>query len=179
MSSSTPKASVVVTAWARKFSVFVFVLAVISIGLYALHTTNNDNEGSVDSDGQSTVEECTNIGLQDTCVLLEVVSSPEDRRRGLSGRESLPDNAGMLFDFQTEAIRCMWMPDMNFSIDIIWLDEAGEVVDVITGVSPETYPERFCGDVPAQYVIELNAGVADEVEVSIGQSIDVTPLMVR
>ena len=54
--------------------------------------------------------------------LVEVVSTPEALRRGLSNRSFLLPRNGMLFIFPTIGIQSMWMPSMNFSLDIIWID---------------------------------------------------------
>lgn len=129
-----------------------------------------------DDNGSSTPEQfttsCTPIGAEEACIQLEVAREPDDRRRGLSGRQNLADDAGMLFDFTAEDIRCMWMPDMNFAIDIIWLNHEQEVVDVMSDITPETYPESFCGAEPARYVIEVSSGVATEADVEVGQVIE-------
>lgn len=107
------------------------------------------------------------------CVELEMVSSREALTRGLSGRENMSLNKGMLFDFQSEGERCMWMKDMNFSLDMIWLNQDGQVVDVIRDIRPDTYPDQvFCNETaPAQYVIEVNAGVVESANVIPGQQI--------
>jgi len=115
---------------------------------------------------------CTPLGAEQTCIQLEVVRNRDDHRRGLSGRQSLAEDAGMLFDFTEEGTRCMYMPNMNFAIDIIWLSDEHEVVDVMSDIIPETYPERFCGAEPARYVIEVNSGVVDESDVEVGQVIE-------
>lgn len=99
-------------------------------------------------------------------ITVEVVESPEDRTKGLSGRQNLADNRGMLFVFEESSQEhCIWMKDMQFSIDIVWLNEKKEVVYLRDNVSPETYPEAFCPDSPAKYVLELPAGKAEKLEI--------------
>ena len=69
---------------------------------------------------------------------VEVVRSIEDRRLGLSDHESLPTNQGMFFVFEESGLHGFWMKDMDFSIDIIWIDEARKIVHVEPDVSPNT-----------------------------------------
>lgn len=93
----------------------------------------------------------------------EVVSSDEDRHRGLSGRTNLGKGEAMLFDFKADSKWSMWMKDMNFPIDIVWINKSGRVVHVEHSVHPETYPERsFLPPEPSRYVLEIPAGEAKE-----------------
>lgn len=101
-----------------------------------------------------------------------VADTPTERERGLSGREKLSDREGMLFEFNREDKYCFWMKDMNFAIDIIWINANKKVVDVKTDVSPDTYPATFCPNEPALFVVEVNAGKANEWQISNGVSAD-------
>ncbi len=101
-----------------------------------------------------------------------VADTPKERARGLSGREQLSDREGMLFEFSRPDEYCFWMKDMKFPIDIIWLGSNKQVVDIKSNVSPDTYPQTFCPNEPAQYVIEVGAGRANEWQISNGVSAD-------
>jgi uncharacterized membrane protein (UPF0127 family) len=54
---------------------------------------------------------------------------------------------------------------MNFSLDMIWLDDDKRVVHIERGVSPATYPRTFCNDKSASYVIEVRENVARQVDI--------------
>lgn len=107
------------------------------------------------------------------CIDLERVSSEEMRIRGLSGRESMSDNQGMLFIFEQAGEHCFWMKDMNFSLDMIWLNANKQVIHQESKVDPATYPQSFCPDEPAQYVIELKAGLSAQLGIKEGNIIPV------
>jgi uncharacterized membrane protein (UPF0127 family) len=94
------------------------------------------------------------------CIHLERVKSAEALQHGLSGRTSMPQDQGMLFIFDHSAKHCFWMKDMHFPLDILWMDGNKTVVHVETNVQPDSYPQSFCPDQNARYVLELNAGVA-------------------
>jgi len=112
------------------------------------------------------------VSVADLELSAEIVDSPEKQALGLSGRESLGENEGMLFVFEVADNRYFWMKDMNFSIDIVWIGENKEVVDIIKNVTPESYPEKFSPKTPAKYVLEVNAGFSDEYKIKIGDLVE-------
>lgn len=114
------------------------------------------------------------LWVEDEKVLvLEVSDDPLERQKGLSSRESLAIDAGMLFVFEKPDKHGIWMKDMNFSLDIIWLDENFKVVNFKKDVSPDTFPTAFTPTSPALYVIETNAGFIDQFSIKIGEILDV------
>jgi len=106
-------------------------------------------------------------------LVLEVSDNLLERQRGLSFRESLAIDAGMLFVFEKPDKHGIWMKDMNFSLDIIWLDENFKVVNFKKDVSPDTFPTAFTPSSPALYVIETNTGFVDRFSIKIGEILDV------
>ncbi len=105
-------------------------------------------------------------------ITIETVETPEDKRIGLSGRASIGKNEGMLFTFDSAKTQnCFWMKDMQFSIDMVWLDENKNVVTVTNNVSPDTYPESFCPDSPASYGLEVGEGRAAELGIVPGETL--------
>ncbi len=98
-----------------------------------------------------------------------IADTPQLRQTGLSGVPYLQKDTGLFFVFPESGTYGMWMKDMHFSIDIVWLDSAFRVVDIHKGVSPETYPETFYTDTPARYALEAEAGFVEEFGVEEGQ----------
>lgn len=98
---------------------------------------------------------------------LEIADTDTSQKTGLSGREELPEDNGMLFVFPKQERRCFWMKRMLFPLDIVWLDGNKRVVMVEGRISPATYPQAFCAE--AMYVIELNAGQAENAGINKGQ----------
>ena len=60
---------------------------------------------------------------------------------------------------------------MKFSIDIIWIGEGMEVVDITRNISPDSFPQQFKSKLPSKYVLEVNAGWAESRDVEIGDII--------
>lgn len=102
-----------------------------------------------------------------------VRDTPKSRAAGLSGWEGLADGEGMLFVFPGDGFHTFWMKDMRFPIDIVWISEGGEVVDIRGNVSPDTYPEYSFGPQEvARYVLELQAGWTTAHDVAIGAMVE-------
>ena len=99
------------------------------------------------------------VNTNELCV--EVVSEQDEIIKGLSGRKSLAENTGMLFEFEQPALHGIWMKDMNFSLDIIWLDSEGKITFIEEAVSPDTYPKVFRPFIPSNYVLETNTGFVE------------------
>ncbi len=97
-----------------------------------------------------------------------IADSSEERARGLGGRESLSKDQGMLFVFSEPSQYCFWMKDMNFSIDMVWLDKDKKVTTIASNVTPESYPKSFCPKGEAKYVLEVPAGHAAELHLKEG-----------
>ncbi|MEX0918948.1 MAG: DUF192 domain-containing protein [Candidatus Paceibacterota bacterium] len=103
---------------------------------------------------------------------LEIADTPRDRAKGLAGRQELPANHGMLFIFPTAGNYNFWMKEMNFPLDIIWLDEDLTIIDLTENFSPETYPETITSKEPAKYVLEIKAGLVERLNLTIGNTLE-------
>ena len=68
------------------------------------------------------------LRTSETTVRAFIADSDVERKRGLSGRPNLVDGTGMLFVFKESGEHGIWMKDMRFPIDILWLDERLRVV---------------------------------------------------
>lgn len=107
-------------------------------------------------------------------ISLEVMRTPAELRRGLSGKLSLGKDAGMLFIFPKAGIYQFWMPDMHFPIDMIWI-EKGVVVGMHQNVSNEFDPKNpkfYSVKTPAKYVLEVNAGWSRENGLKVGDKVE-------
>ena len=104
--------------------------------------------------------EVLEVSAGDRTVRTELAKTGEEKAKGLSYRNCLNPDSGMLFSYELPGDYCYWMKDMNFSIDMIWLDEEKRVVTIKDSVSPSTYPQSFCPDKQASYVLEVADGYA-------------------
>jgi uncharacterized membrane protein (UPF0127 family) len=95
-------------------------------------------------------------------IIVEVADQAEEQIQGLSNRQSLPRTSGMLFVFDEPKIPSFWMKDMQFNLDMIWINADGQIVDIDWNLRPETYPETFSPDSLVRYTLEVNGGLSDE-----------------
>ncbi len=103
---------------------------------------------------------------------VDVADTAAKQAQGLSGREPLRDDEGMLFIFGAVGRHPFWMKDMKFAIDIIWIGEDKVVVDITKNAQPSSFPWVFKPKAPAQYVLEVNAGWSDYKNIEIGDIVE-------
>ena len=73
-------------------------------------------------------EETALLIINDITIRVEVARTQEQRRVGLSGRDTLPADAGMLFVFQPPRKACLWMKDTKIPLQAFFLDSKGGVI---------------------------------------------------
>jgi len=112
------------------------------------------------------------ILVDGTPIKVIVADTSEEHMRGLSGHGPLPLNQGMLFVFQSEGVRKIWMKEMRFPLDVMWIDANGVIQHMETNIHPETYPEVFGPDYPVYYVLEVPAGFSEVYNIEVGDTIE-------
>lgn len=152
----------------HKLNIFLLAIACFALlfVVWAVVGLNNDNRARVSSSDVCLDRE--EVALRE-CIQLEIVRTPDDLAKGLSGRSELNEYAGMLFDFRSIGRHCMWMKDMAFSLDMVWIDAEKRITAIQESVAPESFPETFCGTDNDRYVLEINNGVVDELGIAVGQ----------
>ena len=102
---------------------------------------------------------------------VEVADTLKKRSLGLGKRASLKKGWGMLFVFEKRKPHRFWMKDMQFPLDIIWLDNH-RIVHIIHNAKPSNYrdePEVMTSPVPVNFVLEIAAGRAAKLRLKTGQ----------
>lgn len=154
------------TVWARrrKFAGGLVVFAIITLlGVLAFSLLSKTS--APDARRPSVV-------LAGKAFSIDIVSTAESKAQGLSGRQSLGRNEGMLFVYDKPDQSCFWMKDMNFDIDILWFDQNKKLIDKKVSATPASYPESFCSSAPAQFVLEVPAGTAEQLKLKLGDALD-------
>lgn len=102
---------------------------------------------------------------------VELARTPEEQVRGLSGRPGLKPGHGMLFVYNRPHPVSIWMQDMRFPLDIIWI-RAGRIVAIEKHAPPLTPegPERVY-TATADLVLEVPAGFTDRQKIRVGDSV--------
>lgn len=104
----------------------------------------------------------------------ELADTSASRALGLSGRTKMGDDEGLLFAFDKPGRYGFWMKDMNFPLDIIWINENGIVVSLERDVATSSYPQTFMNQPDASYVLEVNAGMAKKFGLYLGSKVKMT-----
>ncbi len=114
------------------------------------------------------------VCFQNRCVEVQTATTEEQLKEGLKHRSFLPEHEGMLFIFQKNGRYDFWMQDTLIPLDILWLDENRNVIDIASKVPPcITNPCPTYGpSQPSRYVLEVNAGVAERLKIKIGDHAD-------
>lgn len=103
----------------------------------------------------------------------EVVSSENEREKGLSGRNGLCENCAMLFIFPKPGKYSFWMKNMNFNLDIIWVS-GKKIVYIAKDVSSD-YPYSINPVKEADKVIEIKGGLSNKLNLRTGDEINMRP----
>ena len=102
---------------------------------------------------------------------IELATTPEARSCGLSLRDSLPENRGMLFVYAEPEILTFWMKNTRMPLSIAFIDTASRIVS-IQKMSPFPITTVYESPVPALYALEVNQGWFEENGVGVGDAVE-------
>jgi len=111
---------------------------------------------------------------------ITLAETQEKRQQGLSSVASLAQDTGMLFIFEKKGVTpSFWMKGMLIPIDIIWIKD-GKISQIDKNIQP---PDKYTPDAglklykpgaPIDYVLEVNAGMADKNNLKVGDKVDLS-----
>lgn len=102
---------------------------------------------------------------------IEIADDDYERETGLMYRESMEDNQGMLFIFDDAAPRFFYMKNTLIPLDIIYFGSDSTIVSFQKNAKPKDLTPLPSGE-PAQFVLEVNAGLADEWQLEQGDKLE-------
>lgn len=106
---------------------------------------------------------------------IEIADNSYETQTGLMYRSTMAENRGMLFIFDNEAMHSFYMRNTQIPLDIIYINKNKEIVSFAKNAKPfdeTSLPSKF----PAMYVLEINAGLADQWNLKEGDKIEFTEL---
>ncbi len=108
----------------------------------------------------------------------ELADTMQKRAQGLMYRTTLARDRGMLFTFGDSQLWAIWMKNTRIPLDILWLDEKKAIVHIERNVPICTRVDDGCPTYQpnqnAAYVLELAAGVADELKLTTSTKLQFT-----
>nr|AGS52383.1 hypothetical protein [uncultured bacterium contig00077] len=120
-------------------------------------------EISIERDGQSVA-----------VVKAEIVSTEEDRSKGLMNRKKLADGKGMFFVFETDQVLSFWMKNTYIPLSIAYITWDGRIVDI-----KDMYPldeTRIYSSRSVRYALEVPQGWFSRAGVKTGDIVDLTAI---
>lgn len=107
---------------------------------------------------------------------VEIAYTDAEKTKGLGGRPCIQSDQGMLFDFGKDGQYAMWMKDMKFPIDIIWINSEHRIAGLWQDVEPSTYHSKnplFENDSQhlARYVLEIKADQSKDLDATLGTAV--------
>jgi len=154
-----------------KFNFFILFLAMVSF--ISGCRVNNSSDYPGDSLGYSHSWP-KRVCFKEYCFNVELAADPQKRARGLMFREQLDNDRGMLFMYEEEQKSSFWMKNTLIPLDIIWINKDKEVVFVAENVQPcrQDPCPVIHPDKAALYVLELNAGLSDDMNLKLGDKMN-------
>ncbi len=102
--------------------------------------------------------------------MVEVVREETERNRGLMFRHSLPDDGGMLFDYDAPQEIEFWMKNTFIPLDIIFIDAGGHVITIAANTTPLSL-ERIPSGGAVRGVLEVKGGVSAKLGIKVGDRV--------
>ena len=159
------------SAKSRRLQAFalVAVIAVVGAGGWAIIAATQSPETEDCPDGAECVVIHTSTG--DHLFTVEWAVTASERACGLMFREEMPSDHGMVFDFRVERAVSFWMSNTLISLDMIFIEDGGEVLSVAEFTTPLSL-EGVPSAGPVRYVLEVVGGTAGRIGLSPGDMID-------
>ncbi|HCC59912.1 MAG: hypothetical protein A2402_00785 [Candidatus Staskawiczbacteria bacterium RIFOXYC1_FULL_37_43] len=151
------------------FKILIFIAALLCLAFLFFQIKGILLAPSLENDLQSKV--C----YKETCFFVELAKTKQELEKGLMYRFSLPKDQGMLFVFGQEGIYPFWMRNTLIPLDIIWINSLGEVVFIAENSQPCLEGAECLAINPgalAKYVLEINAGIIEELGITPGSKLD-------
>lgn len=160
-----------------KFSTYtipmIYVL-ILSTFLFISCNSSETNERTATQD--RTLEYTSEVifinasGNEITAIDVAVADDDKSRTEGLMAVTDLPEDAGMLFIFDENRERSFWMANTPLSLDILFVNENFEIVRIHQNTTPYSQ-DNIPSEVPAKYVVEVNAGYTLRHDITEGATI--------
>ena len=105
--------------------------------------------------GERTSLQTATVHIGANTLTIEIAADNDARRVGLSKRQTLAADGGMLFVYQKPRVICLWMKDTHIPLEALFLKPDGEIINTAQ-MKPETLTSH-CSSSPAKYALEINA----------------------
>ncbi|HLT32204.1 MAG TPA: DUF192 domain-containing protein [Aquaticitalea sp.] len=102
---------------------------------------------------------------------IEIADDDYETQTGLMYRNSMENNQGMLFVFPDADYHAFYMKNTQFPLDIIYIGADKKIINIVKNAKPFD-ESSLPSEAPAQYVLEINAGLSDQLNLEAGDKIE-------
>lgn len=99
-------------------------------------------------------EAFTQLRIQQHTLQTEIADTQAKRAKGLMLRTTLGTDAGMLFVFPDNQIRCFWMKNTLIPLSIAYIDNQGKILEIADMFPLDERP--VCSKKEARFALEVN-----------------------
>jgi hypothetical protein len=152
----------------KKYSSFIVViLFFIIVGFFSYNYERLDIKKK-----ELNLSDIKYVKISGKMIKVDLAITSEAQGRGLSGQKSLKEDEGMLFIFSKPNKNYFWMKEMNFPIDMIWIDDNFKVIYIKKDALPSSYPEFFGPGVDNRYVFEVVGSFSEKNNLKVGDVVE-------
>ena len=152
----------------RKPHFYIFIIILFSSFVFSLSTFTADARTLDDLEdlekASVSIKLNSNESLEFSVLIAE---SNKDRRQGLMHIEFMEENQGMLFVFNPPRRVSMWMRNTPMSLDILFIDRNGKVINMEENTTPYSTKALSSGGT-IRWVLEINGGLAKKMGIKTG-----------
>lgn len=107
-------------------------------------------------------------------IQIELAKNIYQQQKGLMFRDKLNDLSGMLFVFPDETKRSFWMKNTKIPLDLIFISKDKKIIEIKENFTPckENNCPMYNSQLPAQYVLEVNAGFVLKNKIQINEKLN-------
>ena len=138
-------------------------IAAFIIGVFGILTIPSDSKLESVNFPMGTIK------IDNQVLQVQIADTGPARVRGLMFQNELPYDQGMFFVFEEPGTYSMWMQNMQFSLDMIWFDNKGNIVHIEENVPPckSAIEIQTCTGVnpenkQALYILEVTSGFVEK-----------------
>lgn len=152
-------------AWRNKKIYILVVILTLSIFFVFYFLAENEPKE---------MDKYKELELKGKNIFVEIAGNSRDHYLGLSNREKICADCGMLFVFPEKEIRKFVMRNMKFPLDIVFIDD-NEIVSIFENLNPEGAEpiNIYSSATPVNNVLEVPAGYCQKNNVKIGDEIKI------
>ncbi len=156
------------------FGIILVIFAGVVFFQFSSKTTKKTPAKHVTT-STTTTNAANTVTINNHTFKIETAKSSKEQQAGLSGRNSLPADHGMLFVFDKTDYYNFWMKNMKFPLDIIFIKD-DKIISIEKNATPpsgESNPPIIKSGGDVNKVLEINAGLSDKYNIKKGDNLEI------